>query len=189
MTPFGEGGGRSAPKPIGWLAAQKRPLIAAHVGALAFIVGAVVVEGWRPVSVDQLLWPGALYYLVFVLAFLLPLWLVQGVIFVQMRRRGRPVFISPAAVHQVDPARRCRFLLRLRTHVFVLAVLYLAAGEGGRAWTRPAWLFLALFATALLGFCLWTIFIAVLHPLFLLGAITFWTSALVFGLSHLIRGD
>ncbi|MDX1689268.1 MAG: hypothetical protein R3248_14895 [Candidatus Promineifilaceae bacterium] len=180
---------RPAPAPISWLAAQKRPLIAAHIGGLGLLVAGVVAEGGLPVSTGRLLWPGVLYYVVFIIAFLLPLWLVQTVVFLQMRHSGRPVFVTPTAAEHVEPERRCRFLLSLRMQMFVLAALYLPSGGGGRQWTRPAWLFLALFAAALLGFCLWTIFIPALPPLFLLGAITFWSSALIFGLSHLIRGD
>lgn len=189
MTPAGEGSGGLGPEPIGWAAAQKRPVVAAHVGGAAMLVVAVVTEGGLPVAAGRLLWPGVLFYVVFILAFLLPLWLVQGVVYWQMGRGGRPVFMPPASAEQLDRARRCRFLLSLRTHVFVLAVLYLADGEGGRGWTRPAWLFLALFAAALLGFCLWTISVPVLPPLFLLGVITFWMSAFIFGLSHLVRGE
>lgn len=189
MTSSAEGSGRLGPKPIGWVAAQKRPVAAAHVGGLAMLVVAVVTEGGLPLTGGRLLWPGILFYVVFILAFLLPLWLVQGVVYWQMRRVGRPVFMPPASAEQLARERRCRFLLSLRTHVFVLAVLYLMDGEGGRGWTRPAWLFLGLFAATLLGFCLWTIFIPVLPPLFLLGVITFWTSAFIFGLSHLVRGE
>lgn len=189
MTSSGEGTGRPGTEPIGWATAQKRPVVAAHVGGLAMLVVAVVTEGGLPVAAGRLLWPGVFFYVVFILAFLLPLWLVQGIVYWQMGRRGRPMFVSPAGAGQLDPERRCRFLLSLRTHVFVLAVLYLADGEGGRGWTRPAWLFLGLFAASLLGFCLWTIFVPVLPPLFLLGVITFWTSAFIFGLSHLVRGE
>ena len=189
MTSSREAASLPSLEPITWVSAQKRPVIAAHIGALALFVVAAVAEGGLPDSSGRLLWPGVLYYVVFVVAFLLPLWLVQTVILLQMRRSGRPVFVAPAAVKHVDPGRRCRFLLSLRMQTFVLAALYLPSGKGGRQWTRPAWLFLTLFAAALLTFCLWTIFIPVLPPPFLLGAITFWSSALIFGLSHLIRGD
>lgn len=189
MTPSSKEDGRLVPMPIGWPVAQLRPLIAASAGALAMFVVAVIAEGWPPVSSAGQLWSGFVTYVVFVVAFLLPLWLVQAVIFVQMRRAGQPVFMPPSAAGQLDAGRRCRFLLSLRSRFFVLAVLYVASGEGERTWTRPAWLFLALFAVALLGICLWTIFIPVLPSLLILGVITFWSSALIFGLSHLIRGD
>ncbi len=189
MMSSGEGAGRLGPEAIGWVAAQKRPVIAAHVGGAAMLGVAVVTEGGLPVAAGRLLWPGVLFYGVFIVAFLLPLWLVQGIVFWQMGRGGRAVFVSPDEAGQLDAERRCRFLLSLRMRRFVLAVLYRVGGEGGRGWTRPAWLFLELFAAALLGFCLWTIFIPALPPLLILGAITFWSSAFIFGLSHLVAGD
>ena len=183
-----------APQPISWLAAQKRAFVAANVGALAlFVTGAIVGLPERVAAPSPwwVLWPGALYYLTVLFAFLLPLWLVQAVIFAQMWQRGQPVFIDVAGAEAVAPNRRCRFLLSLRQFVFVLAVLYLPSGAGReRTWTRPAWLYLGLFATALLAFCLWTTtFMAAPAPLPLLAAIVFWSSSLVLGLSHVLRGD
>jgi hypothetical protein len=183
-----------APQPISWLAAQKRAFMATSVGALAlFVTGALagLPERLAVPSLWWVLWPGALYYLTVVFAFLLPLWIVQAVIYAQMWQRGQPVFIAVADGEGTAPNRRCRFLLSLRTFVFVLAVLYLPSGAGReRTWTRPAWLYLGLFATALLAFCLWTTtFMSAPPPLPLLAAIVFWSSSLVLGMSDVLRGD
>ncbi|MDX1663904.1 MAG: hypothetical protein R3272_08930 [Candidatus Promineifilaceae bacterium] len=175
------------PQPVGWLAAQKRPIIAVTVAALALLATAFFV-GDRPLILSRLLWPGLLYYLAFVLSALAPLWLVQAAIYLQMRRHGRPLFVHPGAVASLPPERTCPFLLALRPRVFTLSALYLASTPSAatrRQWVRPAWLFFALFATGLLAFCLWTTFVPALPPLLLLSAMTFWFSAFILGLSDL----
>lgn len=180
------------PQPISWLAAQKRPFLAANVAALAiFVAGALsnIPERVAAPSFAWLMWPGVLYYVTIVFAFLLPLWLVQVAVYAQMRQIGRPYFVVAGSWRQLEHQHRCRFLLSLRMVVIVLAVLYLPGAQEKRVWTRPLWLFLALFATSLLAFCLWTISLPVLPPLPLIGAIIFWSAALIFGLSHLVQRE
>lgn len=181
----------AAPAPISWLAAQKRPFIAANTGALILFV----IAALSPIplhldisSLSWLLWPGVLYYFTVVFAFLLPLWLVQAVIYAQMWQVGRPHFVSPALSPDLDPRYSCRFLLSLRGTVIVFAVLHLDSMQTAPRWTRPGLLFMLLFAAGLLGLCIGDIVARLMPPLIVLGAIIFWTSALIFGLSHMLEG-
>lgn len=180
------------PQPISWLAAQKRPFIAANVAALLlFAIGALseIPRHMAIGSFSWLLWPGPLFYLVIVLAFLAPLWLVQAIVYAQMWQMGQPIFVDPALWPDLEPHRRCRFLLSLRTMVIVLAVLHLRTTHKRRVWTRPLWLFLALFASSLFTFCVWTSSLPMLPPIALVGSVIFWCSALIFGLSHLVQSE
>lgn len=177
-----------SPQPVSWFVAQKRPFILANIAALALLATALFAGDELSLTFSRLIWPGLLYYFTFILSLLTPLWLVQATVYLQMRRHGHPIFVAPGAVASLDPPRACRFLLYLHPRVFLLSALYLHAEVDERKWVRPAWLYLALFATALLGFCLWTTSVPDLPPLFLLAAMTFWFSALIFGLSHLVQG-
>ena len=177
---------RSAPRPISWFAAQKRPLIVAHIAGLALLVPALWAGDLSPAVLGRILWPGPLYYFVFLFAFMLPQWLVQAVVYSQMWQRGQPSFVDVSEEPFLDPERRCRFVLSLRTHVFVLAILYVNSREREVHWTQPAWLYLALFAMGLLTFCLLATSVSLLPPLLSLSAIVFWTTSLIFGLGHLL---
>jgi hypothetical protein len=179
-------------QPITWTAAQKRPFIAATVAALLLIfslAAGALIHGETGIPLLQLIVFGLLYFVAFVISFLLPMWLVQLVIYSQMWQQGQPYFVNVQSASLLDRKRQCRFILSLRTMTFVLCILYVETRATERYWMKPVWLYLSLCALGLLAFCLLSISIPRMSPLLIISAITFWTSALIFGMGHLVVGD
>ncbi len=178
-------------QPITWLAAQKRPFIAATIAALLFVLliaAGGVIHGDPRGALSFLLWPGPLLYVAIAIPFLLPLWLVQLIIYIQMWQQGRPYFVSTQSASLLERERQCHFVLYLRPMMFVLSVLYVETRARERYWMRPTWLYLSICAVGLLAFCLLSIYLPLAPPLFIISAVIFWISAFIFGLGHLVVG-